>query len=250
LSTGTYEGTARDHLASGASALDYLEKIFQIPFWLPPMDDQASRNMIAELVPRPKAATEDQPVQQGAVEKPPAGDGAGGEKKALSATTPPEPEVATPAQSSPVEPMSIESEERSFMLSLAEAVGKSPRRLKRFVNTYRILKGSIDALGRETFVLDSGRSGDYRGAMTLLALVTGAPQTSLALLQVLADGSDDDSLETVLEKVGGRAVREEGKYVDAALQAYKATTGGKATVRDLRQWMPQVTRFSFRSGSW
>jgi len=251
LSTGTYEGTARDHLASGASALDYLEKIFQIPFWLPPMDDQASRNMIAELVPRPKAATGDQPVQQGAVEKPPAGDGAGDEKKALNSTAPPEPEVATTAQSSPVEPMSIESEERSFMLSLAEAVGKSPRRLKRFVNTYRILKGSIDALGRETFVLDSGRSGDYRGAMTLLALVTGAPQTSLALLQVLADGSDDDSLETVLEKVGGRAVREEErKYVDAALQAYKATTGGKATVRDLRQWMPQVTRFSFRSGSW
>jgi hypothetical protein len=121
---------------------------------------------------------------------------------------------------------------------------------KRFVNTYRILKGSIDALGRETFVLDSGRRGDYRGAMTLLALVTGAPQTSLALLQVLADGSDDDSLETVREKVGCRAVREEEKYVDAALQAYKATTRDKATVRELRQWMPQVTRFSFRSGSW
>ena len=86
--------------------------------------------------------------------------------------------------------------------------------------------------------------------MTLLALVTGAPQTSLALLQELAEGSDDDALETVLEKVGCRAVREEAKDVDAALQAYKATTAGTATVHDLRQWMPEVTLFSFRSGSW
>jgi hypothetical protein len=136
------------------------------------------------------------------------------------------------------------------MLSLAEAVGKSPRRLKRFVNTYRIFKGSLDALARETFVLDSGRRGDYHAAMTLLALVTGAPQTSLALLQVLAVSSDDDPLETVLGKVGCRIVPDEDKYVDAAVQAYKAVSGDKTTVRDLRQWMPQVTRFSFRSGSW
>lgn len=252
LSTGTYEGAKDDpdRLAAGASALDYLEKIFQIPFWLPPMDDQASRNMIAELVPRPKVATDGRSVPQGAVEKASGGEAGGDGKKTASSTSPPEPEVATTAQSSAVEPLSIESEERSFMLSLAEAVGKSPRRLKRFVNTYRIFKGSIDALARETFVLDSGRRGDYRAAMTLLALVTGAPQTSLALLQELAEGSDDDAVDTLLEKVGCRVVREEEKYVDAALQAYKATTGGKATVRDLRQWMPEVTRFSFRSGSW
>lgn len=36
---------------NGASALDYLEKIFQIPFWLPPMDEQASRQLLTAMLP-------------------------------------------------------------------------------------------------------------------------------------------------------------------------------------------------------
>ncbi len=35
----------------GATALDYLEKIFQVPFWLPPMDEQASRQLLATMLP-------------------------------------------------------------------------------------------------------------------------------------------------------------------------------------------------------
>jgi hypothetical protein len=65
----------------------------------------------------------------------------------------------TAVTSPKAEPLLIEAEERSYMLCLADAVGKSPRRLKRFVNTYRILKGSIDALARESFVVHGGQRG-------------------------------------------------------------------------------------------
>ncbi len=139
------------------------------------------------------------------------------------------------------------------MLSLAEAVGKSPRRLKRFVNTYRILKGSIDALARETFVVDDGRSGEYRAAMTLLALITGAPRSSLALLQRLADEKDDAALndQFVSGVVDGLSAADEKTYVRAALRAYQTAAGNPGlTVRDLRLWIPEVSRFSFRSGRW
>ena len=54
------------------------------------------------------------------------------------------------------------------MLGLAGAVGKSPRRLKRFVNTDRLLKASLDGLQRETFVVLGGRQGEYLAAMALL----------------------------------------------------------------------------------
>jgi len=248
LSSGNYQGSTKpDVEEEGASALDYLEKIFQIPFWLPPMDDQSSRNMIAELVPKPKG------------ENAAAG---GGEHKAIwrdqggvkstDGTPPPEsePDTSMPVRSANAEPLLIEAEERSFMLSLAEAVGKSPRRLKRFVNTYRIFKGSIDALARETFVIDSGNSGEYRAAMTLLALVTGAPRSSLKLLQGLAEQSEDEPLATLLSKVPTLVARDEASYVQAALQAYQATASPALTIRELRHWTPHVTRFSFRSGSW
>jgi hypothetical protein len=249
LSTGKYEGTNKQADAEeGASALDYLEKIFQIPFWLPPMDEQASRNMIAELVPRPKGGSGlgRENDAQGASSANPAPTGDTTRAQATRAVD--QAAVVTPTNA---EPLMIETEERNFMLGLADAVGKSPRRLKRFVNTYRILKGSIDALARETFVVDGGQRGEYRAAMTLLALVTGAPRSSVALLQQLAEQNDDEPFDTFSGKVPALAARDEASYVQAALQAYRTATANSAlTLRELRHWMPQVTRFSFRSGSW
>ena len=53
LSAGVFEGHSGNpafaRAGDGVSALDYLGKIFQIPFWLPPMEEDASRNMIAEI---------------------------------------------------------------------------------------------------------------------------------------------------------------------------------------------------------
>ena len=251
LAAGVYESregaagaaTAQD----GASALDYLEKIFQIPFWLPPMDETASRNMIADLVPRVRA--EDGEVRKSAeseAEQPP--DGEDAERDARVE----EPLPAAPARIEAAEPESlvIEAEERSFMLSLAGAVGKSPRRLKRFVNTYRILKASIDALQRETFIIERGKRGEYRAAMTLLALVTGAPRSALRVLHFLGQQKDDSAFDELITAVGGLADADEAPYMDAALSAYRSMSGDSGvTLRDLRLWTTQVARFSFRSGA-
>ena len=47
------------------------------------------------------------------------------------------------------EAFKIQPLERFFMLELAGSVGRSPRRLKRFVNTYRMLKAASTPLERE-----------------------------------------------------------------------------------------------------
>jgi hypothetical protein len=130
----------------GATALDYLEKIFQIPFWLPPMDEQASRNMIADLLPRPREREDNESTADESV---PANIETTSAPAAASAAA--KPAIVGPAVSrTKAEALVIEPAERAFILSLAGAVGKSPRRLKRFVNTYRILKGSTRSSARRS----------------------------------------------------------------------------------------------------
>ena len=251
LATGRYEGEdtqtgpANKVVRDGATALDYLEKIFQIPFWLPPMDEQASRNMIADLLPRPRE-------QAVVVTSDPAGGApAVGETAPMQGQTRNQTAalVGPTVSRTKAEALVIEPAERAFLLSLAGAVGKSPRRLKRFVNTYRILKGSIDALERETFVLDHGNAGEYRAAATLLALITGAPDSCLALMPELAQRTDDQKLQEFVVQAQPLVAPNEAVYADAALGAYtSAVNDPELKVRDLRHWMPQVMRFSFRSG--
>ena len=142
-----------------------------------------------------------------------------------------------------IEVLHLEPDERLFMLSLAGAVGKSPRRLKRFVNTYRILKGSIDALEREKFVINGGKGGEYRSAMILLAMVTGAPQAAMGIFEHLSDPIDSTSFEDLSKDTRKDPV--DGPYITAAFDVFKA-----AGLKDdeLKNWAPQIARFSFRAG--
>ncbi|OHX37709.1 hypothetical protein BJL95_07870 [Methylomonas sp. LWB] len=231
----------------GATALDYLEKIFQIPFWLPPMEEQASRNLIFELLPAPVGQAGVESGHNAAEQKPadlPAADQQAATSQAAHLD-------AAKAQPSPTpkgaELLDIAAEERNYMLRLAGAVGKSPRRLKRFVNTYRILKASIDALERETFVLEHGANGEYRTAMTLLALVTGAPRSSLDMLRFLDEHRDEDAFQLFDDYLRSLIYANEAKYVLGALTAYRTTQ--PTNLRELRHWAPLVARFSFRSGT-
>jgi hypothetical protein len=243
LTAGVYEGgKPRGAGPDGVTALDYLEKIFQIPFWLPPMEEDASRNMIAEMVPRVvEAGTKESSEPVVNAEELPPGQEKQTEHIAESSRAAAQ-EAGANAQSLVIEP-----EERNFMLQLAAAVGKSPRRLKRFVNTYRILKASLDKLQQETFVVKGGSQGEYRAAMALLAIVTGAPRSSLGMLDFLANCAESAPLSEFEAHVNGSPDSAEAKYAQAALEAYRNAEAG-ATVKVLREWAPQVARFSFRSG--
>jgi len=247
LTAGAYEagaeGPRKTNESQGASALDYLEKIFQIPFWLPPMDEQASRYMIAEMIPAALPATDEPKEQKSEANLNAASENVGQAKQPAKTTAAPSPPKA--------ESLRIELEERLFMLDLAGAVGKSPRRLKRFVNTYRILKASNNALEMETFVLDHGAKGEYRAAMMLLALVTGAPRSALGTLSLLEKCNDDDSLADFSQKTlgSGSVDADEAPYVQSALDAYIEHNHRETDqLRDLRYWGPRAARFGFRSG--
>ncbi|MBI5853481.1 MAG: hypothetical protein HZB39_20925 [Planctomycetes bacterium] len=237
--------------AESASALDYIEKIFQVPFWLPPMEAAASQELIRALVPveatsgtapvlgdasksnpqdaRPAGAN-DSPRQDGAAD---------GETKPVAPTTRP---MLDPSA------LHIEAAEREFMLKLAGAMGKSPRRLKRFVNTYRILKASLDGTEAEEFVVEGGKSGAYRAAMAILAMLTGAPRLSIDVLRKLAHAESSKTVTGLLADVATLKGDPEFDYLDAGLCAYRDCCGEKHPLTDLKYWAPRVARFSFRSG--
>jgi hypothetical protein len=269
-----------------ASALDYLEKIFQVPFWLPPMEPDASRNLITGLVPiversqtkddsevravPPLASdTADRPVERESIvedlrTRPAPGAQAesgspsdvevenGGLETAQQPTeADKDPAISPPDMTEPAGMLAVEPEEREFMLSLASAIGKSPRRLKRFVNTYRILKATCTPQERKGFVLNSGRDGEYKAAMALLAISTGAPPLAPQLFSELFKKRNDDKVSDLLHadfadklKAGSDADR---KNAADALKIYASQWKKPATLKDLRYWGVRVSRFTFRS---
>ncbi len=136
---------------------DYLEKIFQISFWLEPMTAARAASYLASLVRAP--ARESGPVL-----------GSG------FATT--QTGVAGAAVSVPGK-IEIAGIELDYMRALAAYVGPSPRRVKRLVNAYRLIKARLSDAQLSSFLTDRAtddgglRSGPYQIVIGLLVIGTG-----------------------------------------------------------------------------
>src|SRR6185503_19118297 len=102
---------------------DYLDKIFQIAFWLEPMTAGRAASYLTSLV-RPSP-----PVAAAA----PAG-------------------FAASVASAPATRVDISSVELDYMRALAAYVGSSPRRVKRLVNAYRLIKARLSDAQLAAFV--------------------------------------------------------------------------------------------------
>lgn len=199
---------APEEIAAGPMATpdDYLEKIFQVPFWIRPMSTDACRNMVnslsGDLVKSDGmalAAEPDKgspgPADNGSPDSPvkptaddangaqASGEGVSGPAAVAEATAPvvTGPPVLT-FQWSKVEPhpkaLKLNEEERNYMSELAPLIGRSPRAVKRFINCYRLLKSALDPKELER----AERDGTFRTTMTLLGLVTGTPEIAPSLL--------------------------------------------------------------------
>jgi hypothetical protein len=138
--------------------------------------------------------------------------------------------------------------ERERLVSMAAAVGVSPRRAKRFANLYLLLKASLSAGERRGFVFDEGKGGSFEGALLLLAAATGAPRATRALITLLAEepGSDPATyLQTRFAQVAPSVQAEERRAFDAVQTMALGARDNAALIRHLRLWAPGVTRFVF-----
>ena len=149
---------------------NYLEKIFQIPFSLRPMEPAGFSKLLRSLLPTT--------VETAA---PDAG-GIGQPSVVPNAVGMDVPEKARPAQKAAAIPLDfdallIQPWEVEFAERLFDFV-PSPRAAKRFTNIYRLLKAPLSAGGLREFEGTQTRPGDFRAAMVLLAVLTGFPDSA------------------------------------------------------------------------
>jgi hypothetical protein len=97
----------------------------------------------------------------------------------------------------------IEEWERTVMKKLYRFI-PSPRSAKRFVNIYRLLKASIDDLKLQVFIGDENH-GQHRCVLLLLAMLIGHPVETLEILRELLERKHTDTWWDFIDTFKSRA---------------------------------------------
>ena len=256
-------GQQDEHLTSlelwQSTPLNYLEKIFQIPFTLSPMGPQGFGQLVDKVAgaregtrPAPASAP---PIPAPAPTGPP-----------VPAAAPVAPPPPAPPQSRPVptqqtaqatavqpaktppsaaEPLKIEAWEREFMKQLYCLI-PSPRAGKRFINIYRMIRSTVDVSRWEAFVGNEKAGGQHRHALFLLAILTGYPAEAAEILRPLIEREHNETWWEFIESFQSTA----GDWPELRfkLQSLHALIPETEGCDVFRFYAPDVARYSFQSG--
>jgi hypothetical protein len=135
----------------------------------------------------------------------------------------------------PAQVLKITPDEATALSAVAPLVGTTPRTVKRFVNTYRLLKARADdpaAFGRL-----QGSIGDHEVVAFLLAVVIGRPAIYQRLLPALTGAPDGQNLQLVVAALAPPA------DMDSWLARYPRYANAPA--HRYAKWAMEVARFSF-----
>lgn len=165
---------------------DYLEKIFQIPFMLPSMEDDGFRRLIESSI-------------QVRTERPGPGEAireaAGSELESRRES----PQVSLEEQPLQAEAIDLEPkglligpEEVEFMAKLRRVV-RTPRSAKRLANLYRLARASLTKRQLDILLGHDGEVPAYPAMLIMLAMVIGYPALCSSILNRLALGRSTES---------------------------------------------------------
>jgi hypothetical protein len=286
---GTGVESATQSERRSADAQDYLEKIFQLPYWVRRMDATASHGFIESLAksfdaparsgdisaapgvqlpstreppPSPQASVPNRGSQEPAIATSQAQVGETPPPNVAFGSPPPEDQKGdAPATRSATKfiPMTLSEDEQKTLAEFARFAGSSPRRAKRYLNLYLLLKTSLQ--------LSIARNGQNRrvaerSIVALLAVVTARGPAD-ALFRILVDSSaTPDNLDSLLASLNHAAasqpVARAGRTDDSPsttshqviaklieLNRRDSVDPGHATLSALRQYAPTVRRYSF-----
>lgn len=189
------------HRADGAwesKPQHYLEKIFQIPFTLPPMSAAGFNELVTGLLnphlarPGPPAGSASAGLTQAAGVESAANTAAASPKKgggsaAAGAKPAEKPDGSKDIKGRPKldlmpRNLQIEQAELDFVMTLAPLIS-TPRSAKRLVNLYRIVRATLDDEALRHFV-----AGRYRTTQLVLAAVVGSPTLAAELFEAIFAG--------------------------------------------------------------
>ncbi|MGH3876122.1 MAG: P-loop NTPase fold protein [Actinophytocola sp.] len=219
----------RHYAAMKVSPSNYLEKIFQVPFQLSPMDHTGFGDLIRTLAGTGRAATT--AVSQSAEQIP--------QQNAEHVAAPVEPpaEPVERAASPDVRPRQLEitDAEMGFLGSLAPLV-PSPRATKRLINLYRLLRARLSGPELDRFVEGHGA----HAVLVLLAVHAGEGEAAEGLFtRIGAAGSGLTSWRALLDRY------REDDDVEALCGRLAGIDEMPDSLAVYREWLPLVRRFSF-----
>lgn len=263
LDDGPSEGRAQEVGLSTVTPADYLEKIFQIPFWVPPLDPAATAKMIGRLVgagdsptapreghatngdraqPQSAPANQLEPMDANAAPATPDTGNVGAGASPLAGD--PAPVALRP------DLLQIGAEEQQAMQSLAAIVGRSPRATKRFVNSYRLLKVALVDDRKNGVSYSEAAAGALAAPMFLLAIVTGLPGLAAKFVEILPANQTASAVDQLLavadwaaaDVAHADAVRRTRLFHQQGAERWQQLAG-----LDLLAWVTRVAQFSFHS---
>jgi len=226
------------HASEAADAQDYLEKIFQVPFWVSAMDAEQSDKFVVGLTNPLLVVDQEAGDTNG---QPSTAASAGQATPVSGSETPPSPPEApeTPApKASAYIKVNLTGTEQQALATFGALLGGSPRRTKRYVNTYLLIK--ISQTPAEA--ADPKRLWPIAA---MLAVVVGATETAGAFFDALpALAKPRSNFESFKGELSEALAGPDGRELSAILDAMKAHP--EALKPDLLlACAPLVQRFSF-----
>ncbi|HEU5267957.1 MAG TPA: P-loop NTPase fold protein, partial [Jatrophihabitans sp.] len=244
--------TADPDLAASADPLDYLDKIFQIPYALRRPDQAAMasylRTLLAEDAPAsPSSAPAPAPNPYAVkISKAPAsGNGAAtrepGESRGRRAEIADRPRpAASPGIAVDLRPGGLipYPTEIAFIEKLAPLVD-TPRAAKKLTNLYRLVRVDVPETDLGAFV----ESGEYRAVQILLAVLVGTPAGARGVFAALRDAAPDADVVEVVRGVGEVGTR----LADLLVDVRKTSPEIELRLATFRTWCPRLARYSFHT---
>lgn len=265
-------------------AIDYLEKIFQLPFWLRRLSTEGDKggsygayvqellqaNLdVPENVPSPLAGTSGGPVLKtfatGATSEPEPSPTDGIALEGLADTAPAADELASVELA--LATVRLTKEEVDFLASpeIGAIAFKSPRSVKRMLNVYRIVRARMSETELDEFLGRNGKIATWPLAAFLAAVETGQPvEVADALSDGLRGASGNHSLTELADdepppfELPAHGDYDERAYADLRRFAaqcpllwqvdkrIRAARGGKSvSFTDLLAMARTVRRYSF-----
>lgn len=226
-----------------ATPLSYLEKIFQIPYWIRPMDQTGYEQLIRDVVPVARTGTSTAADAMRAPSRDVTASAATADRgerlpaQALADRAMVQGTASQPARRQlalDTKQIEVDERERKFMEGLWKLI-PTPRAAKRMANVYRLLRVTVQPRDRDRWITPEG--GDYQAVQLLLAIVTGFPSLAVDIFPALektSSGSWPQFLEMLSPTAAEDVVDEEsvarGETKPLATRANRQHGNPRATV--------------------
>lgn len=257
----------RELIMQGAMAgpEQFLEKIFQIPFWLPPMQGgeiDRYRAFVAHLVPEAVAEADRSGGKSGGQGRGGNGRGSteGGDGAAIDPDERPQPGDADPFaladRSDTIARVSLTAPELAVLSALAPLAGGTPRAVKRFVNLYRLMRASRSGAALDAWLGRASEPPAFAAVAFALACHAALTPDELAAMQRMRDGAQDVPLAQAWPAQKGKwgagvpSWPATGTRIGTAVAMLEAALRGagaasRLRVADVVDAWPAAARFSF-----